>query len=281
MATCEETIGKRVASIINGLPPIPGNLDLLIDLIHSPGGQLKAVDMIVQDPGMSMTALNLANACGGHPRTIETVEEAIACVGLETLISTAGVSFFHRDTQALVTDRANLDAYIRHSREIARTARILARVLELPDHEQTMFATAGVIHDIGRMIILLSCNQLDITLLGTSWQQMSSIVESEQQILGINHCDIGAGVCSRWGFPLSLTEAVLRHHTPMPRGGTFSHSGAVLFLSHFVSDNDFTGEILTSIVHSDILDAARLTPERFEIARRLYRESLTTGHLNP
>jgi putative nucleotidyltransferase with HDIG domain len=224
MPTCDEPIEKRVANIVNELPPIPGNLDLLIDLAHSPDGQLEAVELILQDPGLSMTALNLANTCGGHPRTIDTVEEAIACVGLETLVSTAGVSFFHRATRALITDRATLEAYIQHSREIARTARILATVLDLSDHDQTMFATAGVIHDIGRMIILLSGNQMDITLLGTSWQQMTSIVENEQQILGINHCDIGARVCTKWGFPPLLAEGVLRHHTPMPKGQNFSHA---------------------------------------------------------
>jgi HD-like signal output (HDOD) protein len=133
-----------------------------------------------------------------------------------------------------------------------------------------MHALAGLVHDVGRLAIMVAGNKTSGRVLGTLWDRMVSVVHEEKAELGMDHCEVGARICRRWNFSPVIQEAVQRHHSPI-MNGDFSFSGALIFLSHFVSASDPSGEILATLLATKVLSKLDLTLIDFEKARDQYK----------
>ena len=262
----------RVSHLVHRLPPMPEDIDRLLRLMSDVGRNEKELKtLIMKDPAICAEILHLANSdCYGAAASVETIEDAIRLVGLEPLIQLVGVSFADGVLQKEFTPLKNLNQYFEHSRQISLGCRILAEIGGWPKHEQKMYAVAGLLHDIGRLVILLSSNRTAATLMGTSTEELLSVIHNEQQALGMNHCDVGAQICGSWHFSPILHEGVLRHHTPQLSNG-FSTPGAVIFLAHFVTASDFTGTILSRTPPLvELIGKLNLATKDFEAAGNRY-----------
>lgn len=263
-------LARKVAEIVYRLPPMPENIDKLLQVGAGREQDVKlAVLLIADDPGLCAELLHLANCCFARTDHIETIEEAVDKVGIEPLVQLIGTSYANETIREEFSALTHLDEYFDHSREISKACRILADIAGLPKHEREMYNVAGLIHDLGRLIIMIAADKTSAPLMGTSWDQMTSIVHSEQEILGMNHCDIGQDVCEKWNFSPVLQEGVLRHHTPLVKDD-FSYPGTLIFLSHFVSTSDFTGEILAGIMPDGLFARLGITAADFDKARERY-----------
>jgi len=72
-----------------------------------------------------------------------------------------------------------------------------------------------------------------------------------------------------------MQELVLRHHTPL-LGDDFSFPGAIVFLAHFVSSSDFTGQMLSCMLPMELLEAMDLTVADFEMAQKEYSSRIVS-----
>ena len=79
-------------------------------------------------------------------------------------------------------------------------------------------ATAGLLHDIGKVILLQNFPQ--------QYQQVtdqvridrnSTICDVENTILQVSHQEIGGFLLNWWGMPQSIIEAAVFHHTPFDK----------------------------------------------------------------
>jgi HD-like signal output (HDOD) protein len=267
---------SKVAGIICRLPPLPENIDfLLLRPSKTPAEVCDLVRLIADDPSLCVEFLHLANACGARPGCIETVEEAVADIGIEPLIQLVGASYVNGTVAEQFSELTHLNAYFAHAREIARSARLLADLAELTPHQREMYALAGLIHDLGRLVIMVAMGKTSAPLMGTSWEQMTAIVHSETELLGMNHCDIGKDLIGRWNLSPTLQEGVLRHHSPLLQEDDFSAPGALIFLAHFVASSDLTGEILGTMLPPVLFRRLGLTPAAFDAAHQRFRAPLT------
>jgi hypothetical protein len=80
---------------------------------------------------------------------------------------------------------------------------------------------------------------------------------------------VGQHLCRKWKFSEWLTEGVLRHHTPLTAAG-FSFPGAMIFVAHFVSMSDLTGEIIASLLPTELLARLGLDTEALTAAKEKY-----------
>ena len=117
---------------------------------------------------------------------------------------------------------------------------------------------------------MIANNRTSAHVLGTLWDKMASVVHDEKLTLGTDHCDIGMRICRKWNFSPIVQEGVLRHHSPL-YDSQFSFVGALIFASHFLSYSDPSGEILSSLMASDVLNKLTLTSDDFEKAREIYK----------
>ena len=134
-------------------------------------------------------------------------------------------------------------------------------------HDQQWLCAAGLTHDIGRAVIMLAGDPTAADLVGTSPDKLHEIVENEEEVYGMNHCQIGERLFKNWHTSKIMREGILRHYTPMIDDDV-SSPGALIFVSHFVTMSDFTGEIIANMLPSDLLDALHLTPADIDEARK-------------
>jgi putative nucleotidyltransferase with HDIG domain len=251
---------------------MPGNVDRLLQAAaRGEEGRGMLRDLVSTDPSLCAQLLHLANSCCDPGGGVDTIDDAIDHVGLVGLAQLVGAS----QASTVMADRCaaleHLDDYFAHSRETSLTCRVLAEVVALPSHDREMFAVAGLVHDIGRLIILMATDRTGTTLMGVSPDRMHEIVVAEEELLGMNHCDVGMEICRKWHFTPTLWKGVQRHHTPLV-GDDFDYVGALVFLAHFVAESDYTGEIVAGVVPPELLRRLKMTPARFDWAKEIYAE---------
>ena len=267
----QEELARKVAELIQKLPPTPDNINrLMADEIDSGQEYTEVLGLIENDPGLCADLLHLAgDSCYKSSENVETIDDAVQEIGIQPLVQFIGVSYAKQTIQKEFAPLKHLNQYFQHSQEISLSCRIMAEVLDMPKHQREMYAVIGLIHDIGRLVIMLASNRRSVPLMGTSWDEMISIVHNEKEVLGMNHCDVGMQLCSKWNFSPLLNEGVLRHHTPL-LGDDFSPLGAVIFVSHFVALSDFTGQMLVERLPSELLNRLNLSGNAFQKAQRIY-----------
>jgi HD-like signal output (HDOD) protein len=163
-----------------------------------------------------------------------------------------------------------LNEYVDHSEEISIGCRILAEMIGKRRNECEIYALGGLIHDVGRLAILVASDRLGAHVLGTLWDKMSLIVQEERETLGTNHCDVGMQICRKWNLTSVIQEAVLRHHTPLI-DDDFNFSGALIYVSHFLSFSDPSGEIISSDFPEELFDRMNLKTADFVKAKEIYK----------
>jgi HD-like signal output (HDOD) protein len=263
---------RRVADVIRQLPPTPESVNaLLAAAVACDECTPDVLELIKNDPGLCVELLRLANSsCYRGPEAAETAEEAIDCVGVWGLAQLVGTEFARESIQREFASHADVEGYLAHSRDISQSARILAKLSGLAPHEQEVYTVAGLIHDIGRLIMMVAAGPTGAPLAGTTWRQMHTIVADEQEAMGMDHCEVGMRVCRKWRLTPFLQEMVLRHHTPL-LDDDFSFAGSLVFVSHFVSASDFTGETLSALLPKEVLANLNLTPDDIDHAQAMYR----------
>ena len=107
-----------------------------------------------------------------------------------------------------------LEKFWRHSLSVGLMGKIICRKKRLPSlQEAELTFSAGLLHDIGKLII--------ISHLPQEHNQIAQLLENdrscpeyqaEDEILGFTHADIGSYMAAKWNLPELICEAILNHH---------------------------------------------------------------------
>ena len=267
----KEELSRRITELVDKLPLFPHNIDALLATAVKPSEDNKEILRLIEsEPELSTELLQVARSYYGTAADINTIEDAVNHVGLRALVQLIGISYARNAIQEEFAALKYLNEYIDHSEDISTSCRILAEVSGIPKGELEIYTIAGLIHDVGRLAIMVASNRTSAHVLGTLWDKMASVIHDEKLTLGTNHCDIGMRICHKWNFSPIIQEGVLRHHTPL-FDSDFSFAGAIIFISHFLSASDPSGEILSTLMASEVLAKLNLTSTDFDKAKEIYK----------
>ncbi|MCP5005939.1 MAG: response regulator [Planctomycetes bacterium] len=212
---CNDALRKLVTGI-KKLPSLPTLYSMIVKEMQSPNASLKKVGYIVsQDASMSAKVLQIVNsAYFGLPREVSDPQQAAVYLGVETLksliLSVNVFSSFTEDTKLYGVSLKDMLGHCllvgRLAKEIARSENAETKVLE-----EAMIA--GVLHDIGKLILLQLPDQKRQVedLIGTTG---GSFVEVEYAVMKTSHAELGTYLLGLWGIPDSIIEIVAFHHNP-------------------------------------------------------------------
>jgi HD-like signal output (HDOD) protein len=269
-ASRRERISRKITRIVDDLPLFPTDINqLLVAAVKPVEDGTELLRLIESDPKLRKQLLTLASSYFGREEDFKSIEEAVQHMGVRSLVQLIGISFARDVIKREFAALKYLNDYIDHGEDIYIASDILGGICSLPREQRQIHALAGLVHDVGRLAIMIAGNETGARVLGTLWDRMVSVVHQEKAELGMDHCDVGARICRRWNFSPVIQEAVLRHHSPI-MNGDFSFAGALIFLSHFVSASDPSGEILATLLATKVLKKLDLTPVDFERARDQY-----------
>lgn len=205
---------RNILNRVDELPEVPQTAMRAIQLLNDPDTDVgKLAEVISSDQALTAKVLRLCNsAFYGLSRKVTTISEAVMIVGFSSVKSLVlMITTQSTLNKGLLGYKLNAGEFWEHSIASAEISRSLA--LNLKHHEPEECFIAGLIHDIGK--IVLNQYALPEVYKATNLHLNTKIplYEAENKILGFNHAEIGAALAERWNFPPLLVESIKRHHS--------------------------------------------------------------------
>ncbi|HVO66748.1 MAG TPA: HDOD domain-containing protein [Syntrophales bacterium] len=260
-----KVLRHRIANIGN-LPTVPETLKRLSRIIEKPNVSLTEIAGFVQsDPALTFRILKMVNsAVYGFPGRIASVSHAIMLLGLNVVKGLLlGISVFELMQKAMV-------GLYEHSMGCAAASRIIAQRKGLREPEEAY--VAGLIHDIGKVVMALEFTKSYEAALACAEQENISIGKAEKQFFADNHAVLGGVLSEKWRFPKKLTEAIFYHHQPRS-AESFPLETAIVHLADILTKArglGFSGDQIVPIIDDAAFDRLELTEQDiFEVFRDL------------
>lgn len=223
-ATIERTIALRgvlaqpeLLDLVNSLgklPSLPTIYQQLMREVQSPSCSTAEVGRIVQsDLGMATKVLQLANSSWfGLDRTLADPVQATVFLGTETVRALVLQAHLFESVGSPRPGGLDLDALWEHSLAVATAARRLTALAGRPRVEQDVTFLAGLLHDLGRLVLARGRSS-DYRRLTREAGGLPS-PEQERSTFGASHAEVGAYLLALWGLPEDAVEALAWHHNP-------------------------------------------------------------------
>lgn len=188
-------------------------------------GEREMLKLIGQDPQMAAKIIGLANTpMFGASRKVASVGDAAMLLGITRVksvaVGIATVSALSKNPSG----RLEVQDLWLHSLSVALTARTIARAMPVrsrPLDDQIFLA--GLLHDIGYLVLacvdLKSSDQLHERLAA---KPDRPALQVEQDMLGTNHCELGAELARQWDLPDEIIAVLGCHHDPAAAGAAIS-----------------------------------------------------------
>ena len=206
----------------------------IVNVINDPESSAKQLkDIIELDPPLSAKLLRLANsAFYGYTKRITSIQEAIVCIGFDAVkdlaLSQKVSQLF--DKYDKIRDYSR-DLLWKHSVAVALFCKLLYRreYRELGENSYV----AGLLHDLGLIVEDQFIPILFSYILEKSEARGTSLYQSEKEVLGFDHTEIGGAILAGWDLPDELVTAIASHHDPLRVGGDFAKLALSLHVSNY------------------------------------------------
>ncbi len=199
---------------LRDLPPFPWITTKVLQLYGQHGDEVNVArlnELLRSDASVAAELLRRANSAAfGLRSRVASVEHSITMLGLERvrmLMLTLGMGNYVRAAMRVVV----LRRCWRHSLGCGMLAEELAEAFDVrPDQAYT----AGLLHDVGRLALLVKYPQSYADLLSVVAENHLSMLQSERDLFDIDHCEAGSWLADEWDFPKDLIAAIRHHHDP-------------------------------------------------------------------
>jgi putative nucleotidyltransferase with HDIG domain len=207
----------QILRSLKNLPPFPMVAQRALLLVNKPEVSIQdLVEVVKFDPGITANILRIANsAYFGLRREIHSLHQALLLLGtqelLKIIIASGATRLFASSVPGYFSERQGL---WRHSVSCGLMADLLGRELTLAD--RTVSFTAGLLHDIGKIVLSLFVDQKFTEIMAAVENQGISFHQAEKLVLGVDHAEIGGEMARIWDFPDRLRLVITHHHLGRP-----------------------------------------------------------------
>jgi putative nucleotidyltransferase with HDIG domain len=204
---------RRVVGKVETLPSLPSVYQELTAVLADERTSARDVAAVLeQDPAMAAKVLQLVNSgFFGLGRRISSVEQAVAYLGMSMIKNLALSAKVFEPWRRPRVDGFSAEALQTHSLAVAALA---SRLAGPERHRADEVFTAGLLHDVGTLIMALEVPDLLAAALEVSRCEGRPLHEAELEIGDVTHAEVGAYLLGLWGLPYPIVEAVGNHHAP-------------------------------------------------------------------
>ena len=212
------------------LPAVVRQLQTLMANPHSSMAQVAAV--ITRDQAIAARVVRLINsAFYGMGGKVTSIQHAIVLLGLNTVKNlVTGVSvvkMFEGRQNAPLFDR---EKFWLHTFACALGARAIANDLKAAEPED--FFLAGLLHDIGILVLDQFFHDEFNEIIRTAIDERIEYVDAERKVIGISHQEVGGFVARKWDMPEILINAIHFHHNPTFAEGKGADAALIMSAVH-------------------------------------------------
>ncbi|MEI6211719.1 MAG: HDOD domain-containing protein [bacterium] len=210
-----QRIRDEVADKVRSLPALPAMCRHILAAINDPKVNFDTLaKQCAYDPGMTANVLRIANSAYFRAtQEIGSLRDAFVRIGVRRLFElTVGQGTGPLLREAFPGYELRVHELLRHSAWTAAASEGLAVELKLraPD----MLFTAGLLHDIGKVVLDPFVEAHRAELHAAANLPHADFEAAEREVLGMDHAQVGAAVLRQWRLPPQLVAAVEHHHDP-------------------------------------------------------------------
>ncbi len=192
------------------------------------------VKIISADPSLSSRLLQvIGSPYINLPKAVNSIKTAVVYLGLDSIrnmaISTSAMHFF-KFTKPV--DGFDISTFWYHSYKCGVIARKIAEENAVSNPDE--FFLAGLLHDIGRLVLMNNFPEEYTTVLDASSDEQQ-IIDSEMKLFDIDTPQVSAWLFSQWNLNPLISDAVLFINEPIEQiEGALSHV-KVVFISNLLA----------------------------------------------
>jgi putative nucleotidyltransferase with HDIG domain len=194
------------------LPAFPPVAAKLLSLLSNPDADLHRIaDMASGDATICGRLLQHANSVEfGRSEPAASLLAAIHTLGInrtrEIIAAVATASYIQS---------AGRTGQLRRSwTHMAATAILADEIAQACGSQVELAYTAGLLHDIGRLGLLVAYPQQYEQLLDDAAARCLDVLDYERECFGANHTEIGRWLAEQWNLPGDFKVIAGRHHDP-------------------------------------------------------------------
>jgi signal transduction histidine kinase/HD-like signal output (HDOD) protein len=255
------------------LPVLPELADHVLRMALEDDVSVAKLSAIIEKD-QSLTARILSMANSSHykrSRAIYTVRDSIVIMGLEQVKTMALGMCVLEMFPSVPGSVLDYKEFWRHSLSCGLFSRA---IMESADSRlSTKAFYAGLLHDIGKMILDQTDHERYAMVLEKAAEGIYSLFELEREMLGTTHCDVGRIALENWRLPSLYVESIWCHHAPVMvidddqyRLSGVVHVANILSHQNYIgtSGNSFPSRITNPLLkrfqlNADMLDDIMLT----------------------
>jgi HD-like signal output (HDOD) protein/ActR/RegA family two-component response regulator len=231
---------RALLARLQTLPSLPGLYGELIAEIQAPNSSFRRVgDLISRDVGMAAKVLQLVNsAFFGIGRRILNPQEAVSLLGYDTVKALVLSAKIFSQFDSGQTAHLPLEALWHHSLSVGLCGRTIGTAEKLPRKAQDEAFTAGILHDVGKLVLARNFPEAYAQVMSTAHQGRQTLWEVETDCFGVSHAEVGAYLMGLWGLGAEVVAAIAHHHRP-PRGASPGPVLGVVFAANALEHRPF------------------------------------------
>lgn len=193
---------------------LPLFYERLNEAINHPRTSIDDIGKIItEDQGLTARLLRLANSpMFGYFGKVDSISKAVTIIGTQQLRDLALAASVMGIFKGIPEELLSMASFWRHSIACGIVARALASWRREANVER--FFVAGMLHDIGQLIIATILGDLVRQMIEETQQSGGLFYDVELKRLGFDHAEAGGALLKEWKIPANISDPVAFHHRP-------------------------------------------------------------------
>ncbi len=204
---------RKIRNFVKRMPSLSTTVSKVLEICSRPDTAPNDLNKVISlDPVLTGQVLKLINsAYYSLMNKVTSLTRAIIMLGLNTVknlaLSTAIIRSVGQTKKSKVLP---IKKFWAHSIGVGVTAKLFAAALDVPMGEREEYFVAGLLHDLGK--VPFGDEYTEVLMLTKQRQQPLVIVE--QDVMEVDHQDVGRLIAEKWKLNEAITEAICYHHSP-------------------------------------------------------------------
>jgi HD-like signal output (HDOD) protein len=171
-------------------------------------------EIIRRDPSLTARLLRLVNSVYyGLTTPVNSIEEAVFYLGVRQIRQLTMVTPIIEDFQRLTRQCAfPWREFWQHCIGTAILSREVVSAVQTPPDESDY--VGGLIHDVGKIVMAWTFPEHFTEIHRLAEQGQTDLIVLENEILGMDHCELGALYLERHHLPDLMVKSARYHHEP-------------------------------------------------------------------
>ena len=241
---------------LDDLPSLPSLYHQLTALIERDADMIEVAELISRDQAITLKILKLANSAF-YGRKTGSINQAIMTMGLNNVRNIVLTNSFFKDSSE------SMDKLWQHTVD---TNRLCLAIYDqcLNKRMPSLFGSAGLLHDVGRVIIYMFYDEEYCELIKKAESTEATLVNLELDHFHSTHQEIGAYLLNNWDLPYAYVEAAMFHHRPLDERIVNQELIAVVHLADYYASKILSPDGTHNLLDQGVFERLDITREEVE-----------------